>query len=108
MDWRTVAARAVRSLGWIALALVAIVLAGLSGAFVLDHVPAQWQSHVALAGSLLILFIAIAVAVLRRSRRDPGVIGATKKVASSFSGGLLLFIGAWALLVLVLLLVLRP
>jgi hypothetical protein len=97
-----------RSLGWIALALVAIVLAGLLGAFVLGYVPAHWQSHVALAGSLLILLMAIAVAFLRRSRREPGVIGATKKVASSFSGGLLLFIGAWALLLLILLLVLQP
>lgn len=102
------AAGAIRSLAWIALALAAIVLAALSGAFVLGYIPPQWQSHAALAGSLLILVLAVATAILQRRRREPGSIGATKKVALSFSGGLLLFIGAWALLLLVLLLVLPP
>ena len=97
---------AVRALAWVALATLAIVLAVLSGTFVLRYVPSQWQSHVALAGSLLILALAIAIAIYQRRRREAGLIDQTKKVASTFSGGLLLFIGAWSLLVLVLLLVL--
>jgi len=107
-DFFSVAAGAIRSLAWIALAMVAIVLAALSGGFVLSYIPPQWQSHVALAGSLLILVLAIAIAIFQRRRREPGFIGVTKKVGLSFSGGLLLFVGAWALLFLVLLLVLPP
>ena len=97
---------AFRAFAWVALSVLVIVLAALSGTFVLSHVPPQWQSHVALAGSLLILALAVAIAIYQRRRRESGLIGATKKVASAFSGGLLLFIGAWSLLVLVLFLVL--
>ena len=107
-DFFSVAAGAIRSLAWIAIAMAAIVLAALSGAFVLSYVPPQWQSDVALAGSLLILVLAIAIAIFQRRRREFGFIGVTKKIALSLSGGLLLLIGAWALLFLVLLLVLPP
>jgi high-affinity nickel permease len=88
--------------------MAAMVLVGLSGALVLGYVPVQWQSHAALAGSLLILVLAIAIAIVQRRRREPGFTGVAKKVGLSVSGGLLLFVGALALLFLVLLLVLPP
>lgn len=105
-DLFVVAKSSIRALAWIALAVVAIILAALAGAFGLSYIPPQWQSQVALMGSLLILVLAITIAVIQRRRRDPRFIDVIKKVGLSFSGGFLLFVGAWALLFLVLVLVL--
>jgi hypothetical protein len=101
-DRSSVATRAIRSLAWIAVAVVAVVLASVSGALVLSYVPTQWQSDVALAGSLLILVLAVVTAIFQRSKREPGFIGATKKVALSLAGGLLLLVGAYALLMVLM------